>query len=84
MRATRVPDRKTVIRSLEEVSNSLSTFTRAAELAVSTAQLRDSAQEYLRLATARYSNGVIGYIDVLVAQRQLLDAELELIEAAPV
>lgn len=27
------------------------------------------------------SNGVIGYIDVLVAQRQVFDAELKLIEA---
>ena len=71
----------TVLRSLEDVSNSLSTYTQAGELAASTARLRDAAQEYLRLATARYNNGVIGYIDVLVAQRQFFDAELELIEA---
>jgi len=71
----------TVLRSLEDVSNSLSTFTRARELAASTARLRDAAQEYLSLATKRYSNGVIGYIDVLVAQRQYFDAELALIDA---
>ncbi|MGB5165349.1 MAG: efflux transporter outer membrane subunit [Woeseiaceae bacterium] len=71
----------TVLRSLEDVSNSLSTFTRAGELAASTARLRDAAQEYLSLATKRYSNGVIGYIDVLVAQRQYFDAELALIDA---
>ena len=71
----------TVLLSLEDVSNSLSTYTRAGELARSTARLRDAAQDYLRLATARYNNGVIGYIDVLVAQRQFFDAELDLIEA---
>ena len=70
-----------VLRALEDVSNSLSTFSRAGELADSTETLRNAAQEYLRLASARYSNGVIGYIDVLVAQRQFFDAELELIEA---
>ncbi|MEO1204015.1 MAG: efflux transporter outer membrane subunit, partial [Pseudomonadota bacterium] len=70
----------TVLRSLEDVSNSLSTFTRAGELADSTARLRDAAQEYLSLASMRYANGVIGYIDVLVAQRQYFDAELALIE----
>ena len=70
-----------VLRALEDVSNSLSTFSRAGELAESTETLRNAAREYLRLASARYSNGVIGYIDVLVAQRQFFDAELELIEA---
>jgi multidrug efflux system outer membrane protein len=71
----------TVLRALEDVSNSLSTYTRAGELANATLKLRNAAQEFQRLATLRYSNGVIGYIDVLVAQRQVFDAELNLIEA---
>jgi multidrug efflux system outer membrane protein len=70
----------TVLRSLEDVSNSLSTLERAGDLAESTERLRDAAQEYLSLATKRYANGVIGYIDVLVAQRQYFEAELALIE----
>jgi len=71
----------TVLASLEEVSNSLDGLARSTELAASTARLRDATREYLKLASSRYNNGVIGYIDVLDAQRQYFDAELSLIDA---
>ena len=35
-----------------------------------------ASAEYLRLASLQYRNGVVMYLDVLDAQRQLFDAEL--------
>ena len=70
-----------VLRALEDVSNAIDAVNRSRELAESTLRLRDAAAEYLKLAFARYNNGVIGYIDVLDAQRQYFDAEFSLIDA---
>ena len=70
-----------VLGSLQEVSNSLDGLERSNELTSSTQSLRDASQEYLQLASSRYNNGVIGYIDVLDSQRQYFDAELSLIDA---
>ena len=38
--------------------------------------LEKATEEYLALATKRYRNGVLAYIDVLDAQRQLFDAQI--------
>ena len=70
-----------VLGALGDVSNALDTHKSAKEAALVTGRLRDASSEYLRLAGLRYRNGVVGYIDVLDAQRQYFDAQLVLIEA---
>ena len=45
------------------------------------ANLERSAKSYMDLAQLQYINGVINYLDVLDAQRGLLDAQLSLNKA---
>ena len=44
-------------------------------------ELYQSAQTYHELALLQYVNGIISYIDVLDAQRQLFDAEIAVNDA---
>jgi multidrug efflux system outer membrane protein len=66
---------QTVLEALENMENALSTYlhetTRNASLTAAVAQNRKAAE----LAQQQYSNGYTGLLDVLVAQRNLLDAE---------
>lgn len=64
--------------ALVEVSNSLQGYHAASRILATTEQLMDSTRAYLRLAQLQYGEGVLGYLDVLDAQRQLFDAELTL------
>ena len=43
--------------------------------------LESSADKYLQLAQLQYINGVTNYIDVLDAQRELLEAQIGLNDA---
>jgi multidrug efflux system outer membrane protein len=67
---------QTLLQSLSEVSIALNRYhlsqTRLSERKV----LEEASRGYLILAIKRYRNGVLAYIDVLDAQRKLLDAEL--------
>jgi NodT family efflux transporter outer membrane factor (OMF) lipoprotein len=72
---------KTVLVAMGEVSNALGNYHRACAVASVNRRLVSSSQEYLRLATLQYRNGVLGYIDVLDAQRQLFSAQLALSQA---
>ena len=51
------------------------------EVRHSRAALEESALSYMKLAQLQYINGVIGYIDVLDAQRGYFDARIGLINA---
>jgi multidrug efflux system outer membrane protein len=66
---------QTVLQALEDMENSLSGYihetARHASLTTGVAQNRKAAD----LAEQQYTNGYIGLLDVLVAQRNLLDAE---------
>jgi outer membrane protein TolC len=73
--------RKIVLRSLQEVSNSLETYWRTEEALESRLQLVEASEEYVRLARLQYYNGILSYLDLLDAQRQLFNAELSLSES---
>ena len=65
-----------VIEALREVSDALNKFYKAGESLQAQLALEKATSEYLHLATKRYRNGVLAYLDVLDAQRQLFDAQI--------
>jgi len=65
-----------VIEALREVSNALNQFYKSGETLDALLDLQTSSEEYLSLATKRYRNGVLSYLDVLDAQRSLFEAQL--------
>jgi multidrug efflux system outer membrane protein len=65
-----------VIESLREVSDALNKFYKSGEALQAELALQLATTEYLDLATKRYRNGVLAYLDVLDAQRQLFDAQI--------
>jgi len=70
--------RRSILVALQEVSDALVAYDRdGAEVQGNRARVAASA-EYLRLAQLRFRSGVIGYLEVLDAQRQLLSAQLDL------
>lgn len=69
---------KSVLGAFKEVSNSIITFNKMKEVYRSQEALYNSAKSYHELAKLQYVNGVVSYIDVLDAQRQLFDAEIAL------
>jgi len=67
---------QTVIDALREVSNALNQFHKSREGLEAILALQKASEEYLSLATKRYRNGVLAYLDVLDAQRLLFDAQI--------
>ncbi|QFU77380.1 efflux transporter outer membrane subunit [Halioglobus maricola] len=65
-----------VLEALRETSDALSQFYKAGESLEAQLALEKASSEYLALATKRYRNGVLAYLDVLDAQRLLFDAQL--------
>lgn len=72
---------KTIINVFKEVNNAISTYQKVKEVRSSREGLYESAKSYHKLARLQYINGIINYIDVLDAQRQLFDAEISLNDA---
>lgn len=72
---------KTVQNVFKEVNNAINSFQKAKEVRVSREKLYESVQSYQNLSRLQYVNGVISYMDVLDAQRQLFDAEISLNDA---
>ena len=72
---------KSLLIALSEVSYSLQAYYSADDVLRATEQLLVSSRGYLHLAKLQYGNGVIGFLDVLDAQRQRFDAELSLSNA---
>lgn len=68
--------KSTVLIALSEVSAAIQAYTQSESLVEINSRRTASAREYLHLATLRYQEGALGYLDVLDAQRQLFDAEL--------
>ncbi len=69
---------KSVLGAFKEVNNALITIRKVKEVRSSRATLEAAAQKYLDLAQLQYINGVTSYMDVLDAQRGLLDAQIGL------
>lgn len=67
---------KKILNVFREVHDALITFQKATDRQRSAETLYQSVMSYHELAKLQYVNGIIGYIDVLDAQRQLFDAEI--------
>lgn len=59
-------------------NNAIITIRKVKEVRVAHANLEATASKYLELAQLQYINGVTSYMDVLDAQRGLLDAQIGL------
>jgi multidrug efflux system outer membrane protein len=70
-----------VIEALREVSDAINQFHKTREGLEAIMALQQASDEYLVLATKRYRNGVLAYLDVLDAQRLLFDAQIAASEA---
>jgi multidrug efflux system outer membrane protein len=70
--------RRTVLVALREISDTLVAYDRDRAEADGNRARVAVAAEYLRLADLRFRSGVISYLEVLDAQRQLLAAQLDL------
>ncbi|HKL64352.1 MAG TPA: efflux transporter outer membrane subunit [Woeseiaceae bacterium] len=70
--------RATVLQAAREVSDALVGYEKAAEVIVANEVFARAASESLRLARLRFRSGVISYLEVLDAERQLFSAELNL------
>ena len=75
---TELSYRKSVMVAFQEVDNALSCVRKSGEITESRQQLLATTTDYLRLARLQYLNGVVKYLDVLDAQRQLFDARIAL------
>lgn len=69
---------QTVLTAFKEVNDALVSCRKIAEIRESRDSLENAARAYLKLANLQYINGVIGYIDVLDAQRGYFDAQIGL------
>jgi multidrug efflux system outer membrane protein len=78
---SRLAYEQSVLEALREVSDSLNQFYLAGGNLAALSDLERASAEYLALARKRYRNGVLAYIDVLDAQRRLLDAQVGVTEA---
>jgi len=71
----------TVTAAFREVRDALVLFDTAAERVQAVNRQVDAVRETLRLAEIRYEAGFVSFIEVLDAQRTLLEAELLLVDA---
>ena len=70
--------RQTVLTALKEVSDALAAYDRNAAQTRGNRDRVAVAADYLKLADLRFRAGVISYLEVLDAQRQLFAAQLDL------
>ncbi len=73
--------RKAVLFALADTSAALTDFLESGEILLLQKKRAASAREALRLSEARYRAGVVSFIEVLDAQRQLFIAETEEVES---
>ena len=69
---------QTILVAFREVEDALVAVSTAREQRVAQAEQVESLQSALQLANRRYRGGLANYLDVLVAQRNLFEAELAL------
>lgn len=72
---------KTILEVFKEVNNAIVNYKKNKEARKSREALYNSAKTYQELANLQYVNGLVSYLDVLDAQRQLFDAEIAMNEA---
>jgi multidrug efflux system outer membrane protein len=70
--------RRTILVALQEVSDALAAYDRNGAQARDNRERVAVAQDYLMLANLRFRAGVISYLEVLDAERQLFAAQLDL------
>ncbi len=70
-----------VLGALRELADAAAGFEAAGTIIDFTEQRAEAAAEVLRLQRQRFRQGVVAYLEVLDAERQLLSAELELAQA---
>jgi multidrug efflux system outer membrane protein len=78
---SRLAYERSVLNAFREVSDSLNQFYKAGETLDAVLDLERASTEYLSLASKRYRNGVLAYIDVLDASRSLFGAQLSASQA---
>ncbi|MGZ4959396.1 MAG: efflux transporter outer membrane subunit [Methylomonas sp.] len=71
--------RSTILTALREVEDSLIAYSRESQRKQSLAESVDANRLALELANERYQKGLTGFLDVLISQRTLLQAQNELI-----
>jgi multidrug efflux system outer membrane protein len=69
---------QTILVAFREVEDALVAVTTAVEQTAAQERQVKALQTALRLANLRYTGGIANYLDVLIAQRNLFDAELSL------
>lgn len=69
---------KKVLGAFKEANDAIVAVRKTKEIRISRAKLEAAARNYLDLAQLQYINGVSSYMDVLDAQRGLLDAQIGL------
>lgn len=69
--------RAAVLTALREAEDALVTRSTTAEESAAQSRRVDALAQYAGLADQRYDNGFVGYLEVLDAERDLFDAELE-------
>ncbi|HEY1271792.1 MAG TPA: efflux transporter outer membrane subunit [Terriglobales bacterium] len=69
---------QTILTAFREVEDALVAVTTAVEQTAAQEKQVKALQSALRLANLRYTGGIANYLDVLIAQRNLFDAELSL------
>ena len=72
--------RKTVQQAFREVADSLAAYRKLSELRTQQQSLVESLREGVELADLAYKGGVVSYLEFLDSERQLLDADLLLIQ----
>jgi NodT family efflux transporter outer membrane factor (OMF) lipoprotein len=70
--------RQTVLTAFQQVEDSLATERILSKQIIQQQQAVDAAQQFLELAKARYDTGVDTYLNVLIAQVTLLNAQQQL------
>ena len=72
--------RKTVQQAFREVSDSLAGYRKLAELRTQQESLVESLRQGVELADLAYKGGIASYLEYLDAERQWLDAQLQLVQ----
>jgi NodT family efflux transporter outer membrane factor (OMF) lipoprotein len=67
--------RKAVLSSIEEVENALSSFTQEQSRLLALRSSTDASRKAAELAMERNKGGLVGFLDVLEAQRTLFDSQ---------
>jgi len=69
---------KSVLTAFKEVHDGIINMRKIKEMRISQQRLEESANTYAQLSYLQYINGITSYMDVLDAQRRLLEAQIAL------